>query len=396
MVANRVASIAAPRIRLAHVWSHDVGIPASLPFVRPLVGRGWDISFICPPGEHGALATREGMRVQPLALRRDFHPPSDVIGATQLVRYFRGDRPHIVHTHAFKTGHLARVLAYATRVPIVIHTVHGQPYSLETPALRRKLLAAIEWLVSVRVDAILVQGEEDGRTLIETGAVPAERVTWIGNGIDLRWFEPASPAAAQARREVRAELGVRDDDVLFLSAGRLVREKGFVELFAAAARARRDDRRVRLAVAGDIDIGKADALDPAVLDEARAAGVLLLGRRADMPRLYAASDVVVLASWREGLPRVLMEGAAMGKPLLASDVRGCREVVKPPRNGLLVPVGDAGALAQAMLALAADPEQRARWGADNAVEARARYDLDAVVPRVFAVYDRLLRERGLA
>ena len=356
MVANRVASIAAPRIRLAHVWSHDVGIPASLPFVRPLVGRGWDISFICPPGEHGALATREGMRVQPLALRRDFHPPSDVIGATQLVRYFRGDRPHIVHTHAFKTGHLARVLAYATRVPIVIHTVHGQPYSLETPALRRKLLAAIEWLVSVRVDAILVQGEEDGRTLIETGAVPAERVTWIGNGIDLRRFEPASPAA----------------------------------------RARRDDRRVRLAVAGDIDIGKADALDPAVLDEARAAGVLLLGRRADMPRLYAASDVVVLASWREGLPRVLMEGAAMGKPLLASDVRGCREVVKPPRNGLLVPVGDAGALAQAMLALAADPEQRARWGADNAVEARARYDLDAVVPRVFAVYDRLLRERGLA
>jgi glycosyltransferase involved in cell wall biosynthesis len=132
-----------------------------------------------------------------------------------------------------------------------------------------------------------------------------------------------------------------------------------------------------------------------MLDAARAAGVLLLGRRADMPRLYAASDVVVLASWREGLPRVLMEGAAMGKPLLASDVRGCREIVRPPENGLLAPVRDADALSRAMRQLAADPVQRAAWGAANAREARERYDIRAVVPRVFAVYQRLLDAKGL-
>jgi glycosyltransferase involved in cell wall biosynthesis len=335
------------------------------------------------------------MRAYPLAMRRDFHPPSDAIGAAQLVQRFRRDRPHIVHTHAFKTGHAARVLAYATRVPIVIHTVHGQPYSMETPALKRRVLAAIEWLVSVRVDAILVQGEEDRQTLVDTGAVRPELITWIGNGIDLKRFTPG-PTTERDRREARAELGIANDDVLFLSAGRLVREKGFVELFEAAVRARREDRRIRLAVAGDIDTGKADALDSSVVNRARDAGVLVLGRRTDMARLYAASDVVALASWREGLPRVLMEGAAMGKPLLASDVRGCREVVKPPRNGMLAPVGDADALERAMLELAANADRRAAWGAANAVEARERFDLEQVVPRVVAVYDRLLREKGLA
>jgi glycosyltransferase involved in cell wall biosynthesis len=394
MVANPGAPVA-ERIRLTHVWSHDVGIAASMPYVQPLLARGWELSFLCPPGENAALAERQGMRAFPLAMRRDFHPPSDLVGAAQMVRRFRRDRPHIVHTHAFKTGHAARVLAYASRVPIVIHTVHGQPYSLETPALKRRLLAAIEWLVSVRVDAILVQGEEDRQTLVETGAVRPELITWIGNGIDLSRFRPGA-AAERDRAETRAELGLAPDEILFLSAGRLVREKGFVELFEAAARARREDRRIRLAVAGDIDTGKADALDRSVVEAARSAGVLMLGRRGDMPRLYAASDVVALASWREGLPRVLMEGAAMGKPLLASDVRGCREVVKPPRNGLLAAVGDAAALTRAMLELAADPDRRTAWGEANALEARERYDLSVVVPRVIGVYDRLLREKGLA
>lgn len=365
-----------------------------MPYVRPLLARGWDISFICPPGENVPAAHALGMRTYPLAMRRDFHPPTDVIGSAQLVRCFRRDRPHIVHTHAFKTGHAARVLAAAAGVPIVIHTVHGQPYSLETPALVRAALVAIERLVSLGVDAILVQSDEDRRTLVETGAIRPELITWIGNGIDLARFV-SGPQAEIDRRSARAELGLNDEEILFLSAGRLVREKGFVELFDAAIRARREDRRVRLAVAGDIDEGKSDALDPRVVASARDAGVLVLGRRADMHRLYAASDVVALASWREGLPRVLMEGAAMGKPLLAADARGCREVVRPPRNGLLVPVRDPAALARAMLVLAADPALRRSLGEANAVEARERYDIDTVVARVIAVYDRLLAVKGL-
>lgn len=382
-------------VRLMHVLSHDVGIPASMPYCEPLVQRGWDVSFVCPPGPHAEAAARRGFRVEPFALRRALDPRSDLVGAAQLVRYFRQDKPDIVHTHNIKAGHMARVLAFLARVPIVIHTLHGLAYSLDTPALKRRGHALLEWIASRRVDLVLAQSDEDRQTVIESGAIEARKVELIGNGIDLRRFAPDDWPDAE-RRRARSELEIADDEILFLSAGRLVREKGFVELFEAAADARRRDPRIRLAVAGEIDVEKADAVDPAALDAAKASGVLLLGRRADMPRLYAAADVVTLISWREGLPRTLMEGAAMGKPLLAADARGCREVVRPPRNGLLVPVRDPRALTDAMQAMASDPSQRASWGAANAREARERYDLDIVVARVVAAYDRLLAEKGRA
>lgn len=381
-------------IRLAHAWSHDLGIPSSLPFCRPLLERGWDVTFVCPAGRHVPLAAENGMHFLPLALRRRFHPPSDVEGALQLAGYLRRERWDILHTHNNKVGHVARVLAYAAGVPIVVHTLHGLAFTRDDPWLQRAGFELLEKIASLRVDAVLAQGEEDRDTLIASGAVGPGRAIWIGNGIDLSRFDPAS-CSDEDRRAARAELGLRADDVLFLSAGRMIRSKGFLELFEAAAAARAADPRVRLAVAGEPDTGKVDALEPSVLDRARRDGVLLLGARSDMPRLYAASDVVVLASWREGMPRVLMEGAAMGKPLLASDARGCREVVRPPRNGLLVPVRDAAALADAMRELAADPARRARWGRENACEARERYDIRAVVARVVGVYDDLLRRKGL-
>src|SRR5688572_16991535 len=124
-------------IKLAHVWSHGLGIPASLPFCAPLAARGWEITFVCPPSHYTARATEQGMGFLPLALRRKLHPPSDLAGAAQLVRYMRRERWQIVHTHNIKVGHMARVLAAAARVPIVVHTLHGLAYSLDDPWLRR-------------------------------------------------------------------------------------------------------------------------------------------------------------------------------------------------------------------------------------------------------------------
>lgn len=382
-------------VRLMHVLSHDVGIPASMPYCMPVVKRGWDVSFACPVGPNAKIARDQHMRVLPLALRRSIHLRSDLAGAAQLIHYFRSERPDILHTHNIKVGHLARVLGALARVPIVVHTLHGLAYALDTPALKRRGHALLEWFASRRVDVVLAQSDEDRRTVIDSGAIEAGRVELIGNGIELSRFTPGDWTTA-ARRQVRAELGIGGEDVLFLSAARLVREKGFVELFEALALARRRDRRIRLAVAGEIDEEKADALERALVERARADGVLLLGRRADMPQLYAAADVVTLISWREGLPRTLMEGAAMGKPLLAADARGCREVVRPPANGLLVPVRDPVALAEAMLRMTSAREQRDAWGEANAREARRRYDLNTVVARVVAVYDRLLAEKGRA
>ncbi len=389
-----VASAPRRPVRLAHVCSSDLSIPALMPFCVPLLARGWEITFITPDGPHVAAGQAAGLRWLPLALRRRMHLASDVYGTLQLARYLRAERFDIVHTHNIKVGHIGRVVAAAMRAPIVVHTIHGMAYSMETPALKRAGHALLERIASLGCDLVFSQSREDRDTYLATRVIAPERLVWIGNGIDLRRFDPASSEAAERRASTRRELGVAPDEIVFFSAGRLIVEKGFVELFEAAARARLRDPRIRLVVAGPAD-ERADALPADLLDRARAEGVRLLGRRADMPDLYAASDVVVLASWHEGMPRVLMEGAAMGKPLLATDVCGCREIVTPPRNGVLVPVRNADAMADAMVALAADDALRARLGRENAIEAREKYAIERSVAIVNDAYARLLAEAGL-
>jgi glycosyltransferase involved in cell wall biosynthesis len=380
-------------IRIAHVCSSDLAIPALMPFNQPLLDRGWEVTMITPDGPHVAKRPHE-LRWLPFALQRRLHAPSDVVGTLQLVRYFARDRYHIVHTHNIKAGHIGRVVATAMRVPILVHTIHGMAYSLDTPPVKRLAHAALEKIAAYGCDIVFSQSREDRDTYLATHVTTADKVLVIGNGINLTRFDPDRFSAAD-RAATRRALGVADHEVVFLSAGRLIREKGFVELIEATELARSRCPEIRLAIIGAAD-DRTDTLDAETLDAARAKGVLLPGRRDDMPSLYAASDVVTLPSWHEGMPRVLMEGAAMGKPLLATDVAGCREIVVPPRHGLLVPVRDARALADAMVRLARDPAWRAQLGRDNAAEARELYAIERSVALVNEVYDRLLAQEGLA
>jgi glycosyltransferase involved in cell wall biosynthesis len=346
--------------------------------------------MITPYGPHVEAPRPDGMHWLPLALRRRMDPAGDLLGALQLARYFARGRYDIVHTHNIKAGQIGRVVAAAMRVPIVVHTIHGMAYSRDTPPVRRVMHATLEKIASLGCDLVFSQSREDLETYVATNVMSREKLVLIGNGIDLSKFDPAGPAATSTRRgDTRRALGVSANEILFISAGRLIVEKGFVELFEAAELARRVVPLVRVAIAGETD-ERNDTLDAATLDRARQQGVLLLGRRSDMPELYAASDVVVLPSWHEGMPRVLMEGAAMGKPLLATDVCGCREIIVPPRNGLLVPVRNPRALADAMITLARDPELRARLGRENALEARAQYAIERSVGLINDAYDDLL------
>lgn len=363
-----------------------MGLSLSLPYLRPFLARGWEVYGICPPGPRLGAVEAAGVRWLPHPMERRLGARRDAQGAALLLRTFRRLGPDVVHTHNIKVGLVARVVAAAAGVRVVVHTHHGLAFGTETPLVARLAHVAMERAANVRVARLFVQSEEDRRILLETGAAAAEKIELVGNGVDLARFT----VDGERRAAARARLGIGRDEVLFLSAGRIVREKGFVELFEAAERARGRDGRVRLAVAGPVDADKSDAVDEATLEAARRAGVLVLGERDDMPDLYAASDVVALMSWREGLPRVLMEGAAAGRALLTSDVRGCREVVRSPDLGVLVPPRDPAAIYEAMLSLAADPARRAALGERARAEAEARFDLSRVVARVVAVYDELL------
>jgi glycosyltransferase involved in cell wall biosynthesis len=228
----------------------------------------------------------------------------------------------------------------------------------------------------------LVQSPEDLEVMRRLHLAARKKLRLLGNGVDIARFSPE--AVAGHRAAARAELGLSDTDVVVGIVARLVAEKGIPELVEAVGRV---GPPLRLLLVGPHDPDKADAIDEAVLDRARQGGAVLTGHREDVERLYAAMDLFCLPSHREGFPRAAMEAASCGLPVVATDIRGCRQVVAAGSTGTLVPVRDPAALAAALGGYL-DPGRRAREGSAARAKAVREFDERAVVSKVLDAYDR--------
>jgi len=379
-------------VKVAHVTTVDMSLRyLLLPQLRAVIDGGGQAVGISAPGPWVPALEALGIRFRPLpSSTRSFAPAADLRAAYELWRVLRDERPDVLHTHNPKPGLYGRVVARLAGVPIVVNTVHGLYAAPDDRLPKRILVYVLEAIASRFSDAELVQNPEDLALLRSYRIAPNAEL--LGNGIDLTRFDrerlPVSTRAA-----VRAALGVTDDQIVIGTIGRLVREKGYPELFEAVARL--DPDRFVLACVGGDDPEKADALDRGLVDAARAGGVRFLGHRDDVERLLTGFDVFVLASHREGYPRAAMEAASMGLPIVATDIRGCREIVDPGVNGVLVPVEDASALARAFEALD-DSDRRSEYGRASRARACERFDERAVVRRVLAAYAAVARRKGLA
>lgn len=380
------------RPRLVHLTTTDISLSLLLgPQLRAFAAAGYEVIGVSAPGPFVADLTEWG--IEHRALRhatRSMAPQHDLAALLELHRLLRELRPDIVHTHNPKPGVYGRLAARAARVPVVVNTVHGLYALPEDRLAKRAVVYSLERLAATCSDAELVQNPEDVDTLRRIG-IPTRKLRLLGNGVDLERFRPAD-AATRAR--VRAELGIPEDAVVCGVVGRLVWEKGYREVFAAAAALRSRHPEVTVLVVGPTDPEKADGVDAGSLARAEADGVRLLGLRTDVERLYAAMDLYLLASYREGFPRSAMEAAACGLPVVATDIRGCRQVVAHGVTGLLVPVRDAPALAEAVGALAADPDRRRTMAAAARRKAEAEFDQATVIRTTLETYARLLGPRA--
>ncbi len=326
------------------------------------------------------------------SLTRAVDARADLRAPFDLARLFRSMRPDLVHTHNPKPGVYGRIAARAARVPAVVNTVHGLYATPDDRTVKRAVVYGLERLASTCSDAELVQNPEDVATLRRLG-IPDRKLYLLGNGIDLTRFDRARIADGRVQ-EVRRSVGAGPDDVVCGLVGRLVWEKGYREVFTAVARLRERYPQLRVFVAGPLDEAKGDAVTPADVARAERDGIVFLGMRDDVDVLYAAMDLYVLASHREGWPRSAMEAAAMGVPVVATDIRGCRQVVDPGETGLLVPVRDPAALADAMGGLVADPARRAAMGAAAAAKAARDFDEQQQIATTLAVYRSLIGSRA--
>lgn len=343
-----------------------------------------------------AQFAQAGLGFVAYGMTRTASPVADVHSLAQLVRVFRRERPALVHAFDTKPMVWARLAARIAGVPVVVGTVTGLGLLYTSRLTRhralRRVYQPLAQLACHLSDMTVFQNPDDQHQLLARGVAVARRSTVVaGSGVRTDLFLPNRDPAL--RREVRRELGLGDNEVVVLHVARVTASKGVRE-FAASARAMAAVApHVRYVLVGAVDAGGGDALTAGELADLHGS-VRWLGHRHDIARLLGAADIFAYpTAYGEGVPRALLEAAACGLPLVATDVAGCRQVVLPQQTGLLVPPRQVAPLTAALLTLAQDRSLRQKLGAAARAHAIALFDTKLVANQVIALYRRLLQAK---
>lgn len=383
-------------LRVAHITTIDQSLRyLLLNQMRSIAQAGYEVTGISAPGSDVPVIESMGIRHIAVPLTRRLTPLADLRALVQLYRIFRREQFTIVHTHTPKPGLLGQLAARMAGAPVVVNTIHGFYFHEHMPPAQRRFYIAMERIAARCSDLILSQSREDLDTAIRLGICPRERIQLLGNGIDIQRFDRnrVDPATLA---HLRSTLGLPPDVPVIGFVGRLVVEKGILELARAVQQVQSRFGPVTLLIVGGVDREKADAITHEDIQAAAGtATCIFAGVRQDMPDMYALMDIFALPSYREGFPRAPMEASAMGVPCVVTNVRGCREAVEHERNGLIVPLRDVDALAEALISLLRDHDRRRAMGDAGRRMAHEQFDERLVFQRVLAAYHRLLHEKGV-
>jgi glycosyltransferase involved in cell wall biosynthesis len=336
----------------------------------------------------GDAIRAEGFELFPLRhfIGDNLNPLRELLAVRELARLYRRQRPDIVHHVGLKMSLTGTLAARAAGVPCLLNTFTGLGFLFTSATgkdawVREIALRALKRSLRGRHFRLSFQNREDrDEFLARKVAEPADTVLIRGSGVDISQF----PARAQP-----------GGTPLVLFASRMLRDKGLLELVAAARMLRARGQCFRVALAGLPDPGNPRTVsEPELLGWQEEGIVEWWGQRKDMPAVMAEAHIVCLPSYREGLPRILLEAAASTRPIVATDIAGCREVVKDGVNGLLVPPRDATALANALQRLIEDGALRERMGrAGRDLVERELCD-EPINRQTLGVYRELLDEAG--
>lgn len=358
-----------------------------LPIALSARSRGWWIALVSGHEVNKGLALRSSTELQILGI--SLHPASfaaagvnpfaELIGLFSVIHHVRAIKPDIVHTASPKGNLYGGIAARLCRVPKLVVAVSGQGFLFTgkrtgwKAVLANLYLRLIRWVYAHPDCTVIVQNRDDWNALVQQGLAKASQLVLIpGSGVDLGQFDAAAVSVPEP---------------IILLPARLLTDKGVLEFVQAARRLKEQ--------AGDwrfVLVGEADGANPAAITSAQVhawveEGIIeWWGHRADMPAVFSQAAIVCLPSYREGMPKVLLEAAAAARPVITTDTIGCREAIVDGETGILVPVQDADALAAAIMKLIEDPALRQRMGRAGRERAEREFDIRQVVARHMAIY----------
>jgi glycosyltransferase involved in cell wall biosynthesis len=372
----------------------DFGIQFLWPQLHALQVDGFEVHALCGDGPLVPHFEAAGVTIHTITVQRKISPLADLRLLGRLAALMRREQYTIVHTHTAKLELIGQLAARLAGVPIVVYTNHGFYFrSQQLRRFRRWFLIQMARIAGKISDHILSQSSEDIATALELGLYRSERLSYLGNGIDISRFNAHRFTQEQIHAK-KQEIGIPAHHRVVGMVGRYVWEKGYREFFEAAKLVVDAHKDVSFITVGVALASERDPVDFDLLKQLEIADrVVVLEARRDMPDLYAVMDVVVLPSYREGFPRTLMEAAAMGKPTVASDIPGCREAVINEYNGFLIPPRDSVTLAQEIEHVLVDPVLATKLGHNGRALAEERFDEMKVVERLQECYRTLLRQK---
>ena len=345
-----------------------------LPLAVAARQAGYDVTVLTRVRDHGKVIRDAGLRLLPIELeRRSVHPLRELHLMFRLARAYRREAPDIVHHIALKPAVEGTLAGRMAGVPCIVNSVVGLGWVFVGQSAAARVL---RWLVKTTARwvfqrSVITVPNSDDRDYFQRLGVDARLIR--GPGVDLREYT-VSPEPAE-------------DSPIVLLAARMLWDKGIREFVEAARLVRESGVSARFVLVGTPDPSNPSSVPEATLADWHDGGrVEWWGWRDDMPAVIARSSIVCLPSYREGLPRVVMEAGACARPVVAADAPGCREVVRQGENGYLVPIKDARALAAALRELLTDPALRARMGARGRQMAETEFAKEIAIRDTIALY----------
>jgi glycosyltransferase involved in cell wall biosynthesis len=368
--------------------------------IRYMRDKGFDVHVVSGPGAELDCLSREGIPIHPTELTRGLSPLADLRALVSLCRLFVRLKPIIVHGSTAKGGPLSMIAAAVAKTPIRIYTLRGLIIQLGSGAMN-KIFRALEWLACLCASQVLAVSRSVADIMIQEKLCAPDKIKVLGNGSSMgvdaeNRFNPDLVSKADMD-ELRKQLGIPADATVLGFVGRIVRDKGVVELTAAWRKLRLEYENVFLLM-----IGPAEPQDPVpaeVLRELRTDPRVVIvdfAQNDDMPVYYSIMDLVVLPTYREGFPNVPLEAAAMELPVLATRVTGCVDAVIDGVTGTLAPVGDSGALANAIRVYINDEAKRKAHGKAGRQRVLSGFRPEMLWEAQYQEYVRLLGEKGLS
>jgi UDP-N-acetylmuramyl pentapeptide phosphotransferase/UDP-N-acetylglucosamine-1-phosphate transferase/glycosyltransferase involved in cell wall biosynthesis len=382
-------------VKIAHLSVLDSQVLLLLNQLRILKEKGYEVHVICHLTKLTTLFEKEGLHLHPIPLYRRNRPLADLRLFFQLYSILRREKFDIVHTHTPKMELIGQMAAKVSGVPVGVYTSHGFYFRKKMSAVTRRLVIFIAKIAGHFSDHTFIQSQSDLELALKERIYNRERVSFLGNGVNLQEFNRANFSLEDIANKKRS-LGIPMEQLVVGMVGRYVNEKGYREFIEAASILSSRHSNLFFLTVGMKVPGERDPFDPTLFNQPSLKDqLLMLDWRMDMPELYSIMDIVALPSYREGFPRCLVEACSMSLPIVATNIPGCSETVMDGINGILIPVRQTAPLVDALETLIHDGNLRMEMGTAGRRLAEQHFDEQIVVTRITKKYQELLEDKYL-